>query len=59
MVGINCNPVKYFFRNDVIWLKYPNKNRTEPLSHFLRREIKAREAENFASSSSSGSESEV
>ena len=46
-------------RNDVVWLKYPNKNRTEPLSHFIRREIKAREAENFASSSSSGSESEV
>ena len=54
-----CRALKLeIFRNDLLWLKYPNKDRTEPLSHFIRREIKAREEENFASSSS-GSESDV
>merc|ERR1711963_806331 len=46
-------------RNDVIFIKYKNnKDRTRPLSHFIRQQIKLREEENILSASS-GSESDV
>ena len=60
---MNSNSKIYYlldYRNDVIFLKYPNKNRNrnkKPLSLFIRDEIKKRE-ENYVSSSS-GSESDV